>query len=74
MSIAQIRVRFIDVAEVTAVTMLSRSQVYRLMAAGKFPQQVKLSAQRSVWAEHEVQAWMQERLAARQQPQQQQTA
>jgi prophage regulatory protein len=63
--------RLLDIRDVSARTNLSRSQIYRKMAAGAFPQNVKLSAQRSAWAEHEIDAWIRAALESRQQPQHQ---
>ena len=56
--------KLLDVREVTARTKLSRAQIYRKMADGTFPRHRKLSAQRSVWAEHEVDGWIREFLEA----------
>jgi prophage regulatory protein len=57
-------VRFIRLPEVIHVAGMSRSQVYRLVAAGKFPQPVKLGQSASAWVEAEVAQWCADRIAA----------
>ncbi|WP_235001279.1 helix-turn-helix transcriptional regulator [Nitrosovibrio sp. Nv4] len=44
--------------EVSRVTGLSRSSIYRLEASGQFPSRVKLSECASGWHSEEVQAWV----------------
>lgn len=44
---------------------LSRSEIYRRIAAGDFPKPIKLGERASAWAEHEVTAWIASRIAAR---------
>ena len=51
--------------EVMARVGLSRSEIYRRIAAGTFPAPVKLGDRASAWAEHEVVAWCEARVAAR---------
>lgn len=51
--------------EVCRRTGKSRSEVYRRIAAGDFPQPVKLGERASAWPEHEVSAWIADRIAAR---------
>lgn len=51
--------------QVRARTGLSRSEIYRRIAAGDFPKPVKLGDRASAWAEHEVTAWIASRIAAR---------
>jgi len=50
---------------VKARTGLSRSEIYRRITAGDFPQPVKLGERASAWPEHEVTAWCEARIAAR---------
>jgi prophage regulatory protein len=50
---------------VKARTGLSRSEIYRRIAAGTFPQPVKLGERATAWPEREVTAWCEERIAAR---------
>lgn len=51
--------------EVSRRTGKSRSEIYRRIAAGDFPQPVKLGERASAWPEHEVAAWIASRIAAR---------
>jgi prophage regulatory protein len=51
--------------QVKARTGLSRSEVYRRIAAGDFPAPIKLGERASAWAEHEVTAWIAARIADR---------
>lgn len=46
-------------------TGLSRSEIYRRIAAGTFPAPIKLGERASAWPEHEVTAWIDARIAAR---------
>lgn len=50
---------------VLARTGLSRSEVYRRISSGHFPAPVKLGERASAWPEHEVTAWCEARIAAR---------
>lgn len=51
--------RFIRIREVTAMTGMSRSHVYALIARGEFPKQIKLGRGRaSAWIEEHVIGWM----------------
>ncbi len=43
----------------------SKTQLWRLMKAGKFPRAVKLGESRNAWVEAEIDAWIKERMAAR---------
>jgi prophage regulatory protein len=43
----------------------SKTHLWRLWTAGKFPRPVKLSAARNVWRADEVDAWVQQRVAER---------
>lgn len=44
---------------------LKRSQVYALMARNAFPKGVKLGSRAVRWERSEVQAWMRDKLSAR---------
>jgi prophage regulatory protein len=46
-------------------TGLSRSQLYRRLRAGEFPQPVRLSKQAIAWASNEIQDWIDARVAER---------
>lgn len=49
--------RFIKLGEVKSLTTLSTSEIYRRIAAGRFPKQVMLGPKSAVWIEAEVIAW-----------------
>ncbi|MEE9339417.1 MAG: AlpA family phage regulatory protein [Methylococcaceae bacterium] len=46
-------------------TGLTRSALYVLIAEGKFPKSIKLNKRSCCWIEHEVQEWIDERIAER---------
>jgi prophage regulatory protein len=50
---------------VKARTGLSRSEIYRRVAAGSFPAPVKLGERASAWPASEVDGWIAARIAAR---------
>jgi len=50
---------------VRARTGLSRSEIYRRIAAADFPQPVKLGERASAWNAAEVDSWIAARIAAR---------
>ncbi|MHC4346123.1 MAG: helix-turn-helix transcriptional regulator [Planctomycetota bacterium] len=58
--------RLIRFPEVIRRTSISRSQIYVLMGDGKFPQSIKLGPLSIAWPEHEIDAWLEERIASRQ--------
>lgn len=51
--------------QVKARTGLSRSEIYRRIALGDFPAPIKLGLRASAWSKHEVDAWISQRIAAR---------
>jgi prophage regulatory protein len=55
--------RFMRLPEVREKTGLSRATIYRMISAGGFPKQAKLSAQCSGWWSTEVEAWSASRIA-----------
>lgn len=57
--------RFIKLGEVKALTTLSTSEIYRRIAAGRFPKQVMLGPKSVVWIEAEVVAWCDSLVALR---------
>ena len=66
--------RFIRLREVKARVALSQSRIYDLVSHGQFPKPVKLGAVRkeskidsrtNYWLEHEVDQFIDERIAAR---------
>lgn len=50
--------------ELEALTGLSRSTIYALMADGKFPRPIRLGAKAVGWPESDVARWFSERDAA----------
>jgi prophage regulatory protein len=50
--------RILRIQEVKHVTGLSRTSIYRQMAAEQFPAAVRLGPQAVGWFEHEIQAWI----------------
>lgn len=50
---------------VKARTGLSRSEIYRRIAAGDFPRPCKLGERASAWNSAEIDAWISGRIAAR---------
>lgn len=46
-------------------TGLSRSEIYRRVSAGTFPKPVKLGERASAWPSNEITAWIESRIAAR---------
>lgn len=50
--------RYLRLPDVKAKTSLSRSEIYRRIAAGDFPKQRRLSHRVSVWLESEIEAWI----------------
>jgi prophage regulatory protein len=44
---------------------LETSQIYQLVAAGKFPAPVPIGARAVAWVEDEIDAWIDERIAER---------
>ncbi|UZZ13514.1 AlpA family phage regulatory protein [Ectopseudomonas mendocina] len=43
---------------------LSRSQIYRLMKAGKFPASISLGTYSVAWSAEQVHAWVEEKISA----------
>ena len=56
--------RFLRLPDVLSRTRLSRSQIYRLEANGRFPRHVKLGDAVSAWIEAEIDQWCADRIAA----------
>jgi prophage regulatory protein len=63
----------LDLRQVMQRTGLSKSSIYRMEAAGTFPQHIKLTLQRSAWAEHEIDAYIRRLLESRPLPSTQQS-
>jgi prophage regulatory protein len=54
--------RFIRMTELKEKVALSRSQIYKLIQQGEFPEPIKLGKKISVWTDHEVEEWMSSKL------------
>jgi prophage regulatory protein len=59
------QIRAERVPEVLLRTGLSRSTLYAQIAAGTFPQPIKISARATAFLAHEVTQWLADRSAAR---------
>ncbi|HIL03077.1 MAG TPA: AlpA family transcriptional regulator [Candidatus Thioglobus autotrophicus] len=59
------RTKLIKLPEVIEITTLSRASIYRLIADGKFPKQVKLSTRACAWVEQDVLNWLNDRINSR---------
>lgn len=57
--------RLVRLPYVKLHTGLSRSEIYRRIAAGTFPAPVKLGERASAWDSREIDAWIAARIAAR---------
>lgn len=57
-------IHFLRLPAVIERTGLSRTQIYRLEMAGKFPRRVKLSSSSAAFIESEIQSWAAARVAA----------
>jgi prophage regulatory protein len=56
--------RLIKIRDVLARIPVSRAHIYNLIAAGKFPRQIKLGGFGSYWVEEEIDAWIQSHIDA----------
>ena len=57
--------RFIKLKEVMNITGLARATVYKYIANDRFPKSVSLGERAVAWIESEIQDWMLERIAER---------
>lgn len=55
--------RFVRRPEVSHLTGLSRSQIYKLAKDGEFPLPIQLSARTVAWSLSDVTRWMDDRVA-----------
>ncbi len=60
-----IETNIIKLNKVKNLTALSRTTIYRLIANGKFPKQIKLSERSSGWLLSEIDEWLDEKINAR---------
>ena len=59
--------RFLRLPEVIQISGYRRTSIYEMIKAGNFPAPVHLGPRAVAWLESEVEAWMQERIDARDQ-------
>lgn len=57
--------KLLTIREVVAATRLSKPTIYKMVRAGKFPQQVRLAEQRVAWLTVEIDGWIADQAAAR---------
>ena len=50
--------RLLRLKQVVLKVGLSRSQIYKLIAKGSFPQQTKIGPKIPVWPEHSIDQWI----------------
>ena len=55
---ARCGLRLLRLRDVEAMAGIKRSQIYRLIAQGRFPAQLALGPMATAWVLHEVQAWL----------------
>lgn len=60
---ASILNRFVSPHELSRLTGLSLTTLWRLRRAGRLPEPVRLSPGRCAWSEDTIQAWLEERRA-----------
>lgn len=58
------RIQLLSAKQIAAQLSVSRPTVYTLMRDHDFPKPIKIGS-RSLWYEHEVEAWVQSRSGAR---------
>ena len=56
--------KFIRLIGVKSMVSLSRSTIYALMAAGKFPRSIPLGERSIGWLESDIQDWIDSRIAS----------
>ena len=54
--------RLLRLKQVVLKVGLSRSQIYKLIAKGLFPEQTKIGPKISVWPEHAIDRWIDNQL------------
>lgn len=57
--------KLVRLPEVIERTSLSRSTIYEMMQAGRFPKPVKLHLRSNAWIESEINDWLASRVAER---------
>jgi len=56
--------RLLNISEVEHETSLHRATIYRRIAAGKFPEKIKLGERRVAWPQAAIETWKAEQIAA----------
>jgi prophage regulatory protein len=51
-------------SQVEALTSLSRSSIYRLMALSEFPKPINITSKAVAWVQSDVEAWIDDRISA----------
>jgi prophage regulatory protein len=54
--------RLLRLPEVKAKVGLSRTAIYKLIAAGAFPRQISIGPRTVAWSQDDLEAWIEERL------------
>ncbi len=57
--------QILKLKEISSLTKLSSSTIYRLVQAGEFPKPIKLAAHASGWLESDIEDWIESRQKAR---------
>ena len=52
------------IEDVSSITSLSRSTIYRMIADGDFPRQIAIGNRQARWSHEEVVDWCQSKIAA----------
>jgi prophage regulatory protein len=58
-------VSYLTINQVKEITQLSTATIYRLMAQGKFPKQIKLSERTSRWISSELEEFIDQKIEER---------
>jgi prophage regulatory protein len=58
-------VKILRIAQVRERTGLATSSIYKLISEGGFPRPVELTERTVGWPEHDVAAWLEQRIAER---------
>lgn len=62
--VSDVKPAFVRMRAVTAIVGLSRSEIYRRIAAGTFPGPIRLGGKRSMgYLLHDIERWVAERVA-----------
>ena len=56
--------QILKLKEISSLTKLSSSTIYRLVQAGEFPRPIKLAAHASGWLESDIDDWIRDRKEA----------